>query len=152
MYCKGVDKALVNAERGAVSIPFKRESVLQVYQTDTFVMLSVFGGFNSLQTGKCIASSKNLNRTSAETGCFNSLQTGKCIARVLLLGFRIRISLFQFPSNGKVYCKLSLIEDVWRTEPVSIPFKRESVLQVIWVTCKFRFRDIVSIPFKRESV
>ena len=37
---------------------------------------------------------------------FNSLQTGKCIARTgCLQTFWERISKFQFPSNGKVYSK-----------------------------------------------
>ena len=89
--------------KGCVSIPFKRESVLQAFRrltnhitvrfqfpsngkvyckqgnTSFSAFLSSFC-FNSLQTGKCIASSHKGCHESAD-GCFNSLQTGKCIAR-----------------------------------------------------------------------
>ena len=60
---------------------------------------------------------------------------------------------FQFPSNGKVYCKLimEIQRDVYR---VSIPFKREGVLQAAPRSSSRRCSDDghVSIPFKREGV
>ena len=61
--------------------------------------------FNSLQTGKCIA--RTLAALTAIFALsFNSLQTGKCIARIQNLDFEVNLDLlFQFPSNGKVYSK-----------------------------------------------
>ena len=64
---------------GNVSIPFKRESVLQVTLAAAFVPTTP-RSFNSLQTGKCIAREQRY--------------TNLTVARE-----------FQFPSNGKVYCK-----------------------------------------------
>ena len=37
--------------------------------------------FNSLQTGKCVASGIDKVDTEFLKGSFNSLQTGKCVAR-----------------------------------------------------------------------
>ena len=64
----------------AVSIPFKRESVLQDWKLE---------------------------------------KTTKCSKK-----------WFQFPSNGKVYCKRNSVNMLVSVTHVSIPFKRESVLQV----------------------
>ena len=92
--------------------------------------LREYSGFNSLQTGKCIASS-NITaqeyfettvsipfkresvlqvqvaelRINSEGSSFNSLQTGKCIARLNVDARTEYLLRFQFPSNGKVYCK-----------------------------------------------
>ena len=61
---------------------------------------------------------------------FNSLQTGKCIASIAdAAADTTKLTKeFQFPSNGKVYSKQLSIKlrehaNIW----VSIPFKRESV-------------------------
>ena len=62
--------------------------------------------FNSLQTGKCIASNWKFSRLLLRWKSFNSLQTGKCIASCFQSqnGCSAKI-WFQFPSNGKVYSK-----------------------------------------------
>ena len=112
-----------------VSIPFKRESVSK--DPPIVVQLKPLAeSFNSLQTGKCIQSSGEFppNLTTRES--FNSLQTGKCIQRTeeMLWAIRVLVSIpfkresvskefrskpinkeetmFQFPSNGKVYPKV----------------------------------------------
>ena len=65
---------------------------------------------------------------------------------------RLKWKQFQFPSNGKVYCKLLLeCTNNIRLCIVSIPFKRESVLQERFTTPS-ACATTVSIPFKRESV
>ena len=91
-------------------------------------------GFNSLQTGKCIQSIDSLNTEITVGACFNSLQTGKCIQssfytrhrngpRKVSIPFKresvfrvnmwltetcMRMFLFQFPSNGKVYSEVNV--------------------------------------------
>ena len=93
-------------EEGKVSIPFKRESVSKDMSLSSF--LTIVRGFNSLQTGKCIQRGLIVCFWSKLNDCFNSLQTGKCIQR---LQSHPRLKLpklpFQFPSNGKVYPKMS---------------------------------------------
>ena len=89
-----------------VSIPFKRESVSK----DTWRTIGMTAriSFNSLQTGKCIQSLIDLI-IKVRIACFNSLQTGKCIQR---------------KKGGE--------NNEFRK--VSIPFKRESVSKVVFVT------------------
>ena len=63
-----------------ISIPFKRESVLQVRQAPA--------------------------QRTPEAENFHSLQTGKCIASLILSFVSFATAnIFPFPSNGKVYCK-----------------------------------------------
>ena len=88
-----------------VSIPFKRESVLQD-QLSPEERIEKVVGFNSLQTGKCIARTNGFAAMVYRPISFNSLQTGKCIAR---------------DCGRQLHCDIQC---------VSIPFKRESVLQV----------------------
>ena len=109
-----------------VSIPFKRESGLQAKTWRTSPQCFP-QSFNSLQTGKWIASSRKWG------GAGNFTKS------------------FQFPSNGKVYCKSLDVRRVLGDLYVSIPFKRESVLQVDSHFKRVQY-IIVSIPFKRESV
>ena len=81
---------------------------------------------------------------------FNSLQTGKRIASAHAQLRPITSELFQFPSNGKAYrkCPASVTE---KSAPfVSIPFKRESVSQGSCLNPSMPAYQ-VSIPFKRES-
>ena len=61
--------------------------------------------------------------------------------------------MFQFPSNGKAYLKLGMIEMHQRKnrKRVSIPFKRESISKEEEDKGK-PFKLKVSIPFKRESI
>ena len=64
---------------------------------------------------------------SMDTYSFNSLQTGKCIASFC---WNIALAVaqgFQFPSNGKVYSKRVMVTHTLIIHYVSIPFKRESV-------------------------
>ena len=134
-----------------ISIPFKRESVLQALMCSCIARKISY--FNSLQTGKCIASKKKEQETRLGNNHFHSLQTGKCIAscrltraKRLLAYFHSlqtgkciasgskgsgtkKSSKFPFPSNGKVYCKPSLRKSSRYLSRISIPFKRESVLQ-----------------------
>ena len=61
--------------------------------------------FDSLQTGKCIASF-TVSEIIVPYSCFDSLQTGKCIASVQKQEQGKNDSIqFRFPSNGKVYSK-----------------------------------------------
>ena len=164
--------------RTLVSIPFKRESVYskqsgaggvgggtdvfrfpsngKVYSkfkvSDTHNPLLLIPSFDSLQTGKCIASSfvgslaKSIARfNSLQTGkciasfpgwlaivehkSFDSLQTGKCIARSVTRTTAMRTTSFDSLQTGKCIASVRVrritlfCSTVW----VSIPFKRESV-------------------------
>ena len=103
VYCKERHRTSRRQLGYQVSIPFKRESVLQGFYLPKGMETP---RFNSLQTGKCIASLNHSRPRQICKTCFNSLQTGKCIARqhTETRGGRYAIK-FQFPSNGKVYCK-----------------------------------------------
>ena len=135
--------------------------------------------FNSLQTGKCIARKRSQPSDSPPKRSFNSLQTGKCIASARgtdMVKHQQSERKFQFPSNGKVHCKFrDSCDSDCNSGNVSIPFKRESALQVSRfhrINCHyncfnslqtgkciardvienfFQINMIVSIPFKRES-
>ena len=134
-----------------VSIPFKRESVSKVKMRMP-LGCSTYICFNSLQTGKCIQR-KIMECQRQEFASFNSLQTGKCIQSDFDLGTVDEEEKFQFPSNGKVYPKTRMVENVVEGLSVSIPFKRESVSKVIKFSINLvKIKIRVSIPFKRESV
>ena len=86
-----------------VSIPFKRESVFRVVDSRCKLCLGI-KSFNSLQTGKCIQSTKN------SSGISDAILVSIPFKRESV--FRVSIeggnkakgsALFQFPSNGKVY-------------------------------------------------
>ena len=70
--------------------------------------MGVHPSFNSLQTGKCIASIIYFFFDEDNKMGFNSLQTGKCIASIRTEKGKDAGFQFQFPSNGKVYSKLGL--------------------------------------------
>ena len=90
----------------------------------------VMMGFNSLQTGKRIASVfDDGGAWQVRHDGFNSLQTGKRIASLI--------------------AKLAPFHNY---KGVSIPFKRESVSQVTNSGRETTKIVKVSIPFKRESV
>ncbi len=76
--------------------------------------------------------SKEIEFTNIRLGSlsFNSLQTGKCIQR--------------WAGNGT--------DSTTTPTKVSIPFKRESVFKVNFVSLSGMVPNTVSIPFKRESV
>ena len=125
VYCK-----LVTAVRSSVfnsKFPFPSNGKVYSKTMSKYENSDNFRSFHSLQTGKCIASNLNQTRGCIKM-CFNSLQTGKCIAR-----------------NKEVR------NERYRSKGVSIPFKRESVLQGC-TTFGIRLQPLVSIPFKRESV
>ena len=158
-----------------VSIPFKRESVLQVC-TSSENYPPVGKCFNSLQTGKRIASSRGYasrhtytfwfqfpsngkvypkvaTHTPAHaTGMlgFNSLQTGKCIQRYYDDAIDSNNAMFQFPSNGKAYPK----DDIkFRENPCVDSFNSLQTGKRIQSQHKgATHQTTVSIPFKRESV
>ena len=106
-------------------------------------------------------------------------QESGCQDRVFVGIYRVEEREFPFPSNGKAYHKALIVEErnrnYWKfpfpsngkayhkghqrnwhlrgNPKVSIPFKRESVSQVITQQRKHQYSYIcVSIPFKRESV
>ncbi len=108
------------------SIPFKRDSVLQEMLKNFVLMMVMAFQFPSNGIVYC----KIWPKTKEEEGREE----------------------FQFPSNGIVYCKKEMTKEAKGTiEKVSIPFKRDSVLQgTIWDR-RIRHRK-VSIPFKRDSV
>ena len=128
VYSKTLLEKRPQGTRSLVSIPFKRESVFKDNRRSRDNRTT---SFNSLQTGKCIQSSKRsidlmihnlvsipFKRESVFKDSrvplfycswlvsFNSLQTGKCIQRRLTTGdIMLSKNEFQFPSNGKVYSK-----------------------------------------------
>ena len=118
--------SIIAGEDATVSIPFKREGVLQVWR---------YG-----------------SRGQWFHWSFNSLQTGRCIASLAITTSAIEIVKFQFPSNGKVYCKNFDSDNKAAVKWVSIPFKREGVLQVNCRDLAAESPQPVSIPFKREGV
>ena len=61
-------------------------------------------------------------------------------------------SMFQFPSNGKVYLNLDVRTRVGGRVCVSIPFKRESISERGKSKVNLASTCQVSIPFKRESI
>ena len=107
-----------------VSIPFKREGTWKVIGTK----LTIFRYYKVSIPFKREGTWKDGTQTR--------------MAKVL--------TLFQFPSNGKVHGKFKRYNlHVW-CERVSIPFKREGT----WKAELTSFEDpeaLVSIPFKREG-
>ena len=87
--------------------------------------------FNSLQTGKCIQSSK-WEKARADISRVSIPFKRESVFKVIILWLIIfRRSLFQFPSNGKVYSKSGITFNTTHAKNfVSIPFKRESVFKV----------------------
>ena len=84
---------------------------------------------------------------------FNSLQTGKCIAsETTNIIVAAVIEEFQFPSNGKVYRKL--VRDFYQPNPFTeFPFPSNGKVYRKGTDAYLMMRRIfVSIPFKRESV
>ena len=153
VYCKRIFQKRQNVNDGRVSIPFKRESVLQAEYNHR--MLRRFDSmFQFPSNGKVYCKFHDLfsvallryhvsipfkresvlqvltqsQSTQNRITSFNSLQTGKCIASGVS---------FQAPADQR---------------RVSIPFKRESVLQVNATEDSVDATFDVSIPFKRESV
>ena len=63
--------------------------------------------FNSLQTGKYVASGNQIKvKRDFRHNCFNSLQTGKYVAsKTGQTRYGENYTMFQFPSNGKVCSK-----------------------------------------------
>ena len=100
----------------SVSIPFKRESLSQVWKSISD-RVTADASFHSLQTGKPIASIINITQRRKPISCFNSLQTGKPIASIILGSvFLGACSKFPFPSNGKAYRKVRKM----RQKPIRI--------------------------------
>ena len=134
-----------------VSIPFKRESVSQVWISCCRWTLQKFQ-FPS--NGKAYHKLKMKWTLKQRSACFNSLQTGKRITSYPVAVPKTNaIAMFQFPSNGKAYHKANRQETLLRANrKVSIPFKRERVSQVGATTPCNQVHFEVSIPFKRESV
>ena len=143
-----------------VSIPFKRESLSQVFSNYGYPHKTF--SFHSLQTGKPIASSIMNTRTfrrdqvsipfkresvsqefpwqthfTTTSSCFHSLQTGKRISSNAVPAVTVGVLCFHSLQTGKrITRKLrsALTRTRWR---VSIPFKRESVSQA-----GFRFTKV----------
>ena len=137
-----------------------------------------FNCFNSLQTGKRIQRVRSLSplRSFGPT-CFNSLQTGKRIQSLEKDGTvkAVRV-MFQFPSNGKAYPKLTLIALFVMVMEFQFPsngkaYPKNCCWALLFLVL-LRFNSLqtgkriqrtpppttidgmggVSIPFKRESV
>ena len=109
-----------------VSIPFKRESALQVLCEN--------------------------HRPPSDLFCFNSLQTGKCIASWLTVyATPPDRSLVSIPFKRESGSQVSYVERGNAETVVSIPFKRESGSQEKSENFERRNLTSVSIPFKRES-
>ena len=107
--------------RVQVSIPSKRESAWQVRDSGLSSSLSLQNSFNSLQTGKCLAS-HFFSENHAGEKSFNSLQTGKCFARNCIIFSDPKWEVeFQFPPNGKVLCKLNVPGDKLPSDEFQFP-------------------------------
>ena len=72
------------------------------------VMHKVIPRFNSLQTGKYVASDLDRSDKKMLAKSFNSLQTGKYVASEIYEFQTWYEEKFQFPSNGKVCSKARL--------------------------------------------
>ena len=92
-------------KRCEVSIPFKRESVSKA----NFLGFgrNAFCRFNSLQTGKCIQSRKIKRIVAGVDSEFQFPSNGKVYPKLTPTVGRMKGTEFQFPSNGKVYPKAS---------------------------------------------
>ena len=94
-------------EDSTVSIPFKREGVSKAL-ADEKVLADDLLSFNSLQTGRCIQSGNGWTvRPWGQRFQFPS--NGKVYPKITELSTRIadlKSQKFQFPSNGKVYPKI----------------------------------------------
>ena len=135
-----------------VSIPFKRESTLQVQYVD---MIIVNGeSFHSLQTGKHIASQRLSARNAGLSRRFPFPSNGKAHCKRSWCRYKTVPTVgFPFPSNGKAHCKVNVGSAIGANQAV-FPFPSNGKAH-----CK-RNRPInasapsyqtVSIPFKRES-
>ena len=138
------------------------------------VILYVIFGFNSLQTGKRIQSMRIVTLMPNWPRGFNSLQTGKriqsckrerkkerkrvsipfkreSVAKAYVDGkYEGRITVFQFPSNGKAYPKATTALAMITTASFnSLQTGKRSQSGVVYAD---PVRHSVSIPFKRESV
>ena len=140
-----------------VSIPFKRESVLQdlliffcktknefqfpsngkVYcKNGSPVALGPNGtGFNSLQTGKCIASfGEVVSAADGEEEVSIPFKRESVLQEPTNQPTTVGALKFQFPSNGKVYCKTELQNHFG--SPALFPFPSNGK-----VYCKFPLSD-----------
>ena len=102
VYCKHLS-VRVRARVFQVSIPFKREGVLQAIPQTTYPK-HYYVRFNSLQTGRCIASAIPKLEVNADLE-FQFPSNGKVYCKKEKELARDAANKFQFPSNGKVYCK-----------------------------------------------
>ena len=93
-----------------VSIPFKRESISK--EVGKTVRLTATGtGFNSLQTGKHIQSQIKVRGSGHNSQVSIPFKREKHIQSVVdWIVFSPGTLLFQFPSNGKAYPKVSTLE------------------------------------------
>ena len=101
--------------------------------------------FNSLQTGKCIQSD-GIMAIADQGGVsipFKRESVFKEILYIIRLG---NVSLFQFPSNGKVYSKVAKVLRQRFEKEVSIPFKRESVFKEAVRASSHRRREMFQFP------
>ena len=115
--------------RPGVSIPFKRESVLQVLIPKK--KKNDFLSFNSLSNGK-VYCKKNIETTTLgqqKRFQFPS-KRDKCIGKPqeILRHDLVQEPSFQFPSNGKVYWQVNDRFGWLYGYIVSIPFKREKCI------------------------
>ena len=140
----------------------KRAGRVERYLFRFFFARLGYAGFNSLQTGRCVARIRHTTSKPAQVyasvASFNSLQTGRCMQRkpwktdtsINQFG-----SLFQFPSNGKVCCEGCSV----LTRRL---FLRKCFNSLQTGRCVARIRhcgsnstqltNSFSIPFKREGV
>ena len=134
-----------------VSIPFKRESGSQGKRRIVRKRWQIFR-FQFPSNGKADRKGEQGDKLRRLYKSFNSLQTGKRIASYSGRPDNILTFVsFQFPSNGKADRKCSEASCHMESARVSIPFKRESGSQGVFFPqgCDEIYR--VSIPFKRES-
>ena len=133
----------------SVSIPFKRESGSQVAKSLYICVCSGVRSFQFPSNGKADRKQLAIGILLDATR-FNSLQTGKRIASTYASSHVSAVFAVSIPFKRESGSQALFATVVAKSEWVSIPFKRESGSQVN-MTYSLCVSGLVSIPFKRES-
>ena len=144
MYCK----LIVNPKTGRlfwVSIPFKREGVLQV---DRDELKELTSEFQFPSNGKVYCKpTKGILKMARKYVSIPFKREGVLQVIGSERDLDSQIIVFQFPSNGKVYCKVSSkAKNALGNIFVSIPFKREGVLQEKAVNALIKNHPMFQFP------
>ena len=128
----------------SVSIPFKRESVSERWVFSPYWLL--WPCFNSLQTGKRIWTKSEMVKL-ALAQVFQFPSNGKAYLNcTICVRCRNRLSFNSLQTGKRIWTRQSHLLRQSTTHHVSIPFKRESVSEPIFLsialTSKFCFNSL----------